>query len=135
MPEEIHEFHAYEIRSEYECGFAFSLEYDRSIDIEEASNSQGMPFFAQIKDEALRITLPGMGEGDGMDEMALMFLSSSKYRLTISKSVIESISNVVLQGKESTTNLEFMDLPDIFLVEMPISLLFNSEDNLTLVAK
>ena len=74
------------------------------------------------------ISIP-LGEGTGSgesDEFADAFLGSAKYRLMISKRLVSRISEArVLIGPESVS-IRVTDLPDVWLLEFPLSLWLSS---------
>ena len=64
------------------------------------------------------------------DNMGMMLLANSKYRLLVSKSCMPSVSKVVITTDKNSTTTTYLDLYDEYLIEVPISLLLN--DSITI---
>lgn len=61
------------------------------------------------------------------NEMAQLFLATSKYRLLVSKSCMPSISKVILKEAKKSTKIGYLDLYDEYLIEIPIMLLLKDK--------
>ena len=61
------------------------------------------------------------------NEMVQLFLATSKYRLLISKSCMPSISKVVLKESKKSTTINYLDLYDEYLIDIPIMLLLKEK--------
>ncbi|MGP1577340.1 MAG: hypothetical protein ACTTH7_07655 [Treponema sp.] len=64
------------------------------------------------------------------NEMAELFFSSSKYRLLINKSVMPTISKVLVNTVTESSEVHFIDLYNEYLIEIPIIVLIHDEVNL-----
>ncbi len=75
------------------------------------------------------ISIP-LGEGNGSeesDEFADAFLGSAKYRLMISKRLVSRISEARVLAGPKSVSISVTDLPDVWLLEFPMSLWYSSE--------
>ena len=125
------------VDTRFECGMIFQFEYDVRVRREEATDP--IPFLVWVTPREARIDLPIAGSGEPLDETALTLLASSKYRLTISKTVLKSVSAAQVtysyQGTERTADLDVIDMVDQHLVELPMSTLFAAEDVVTVTLR
>ena len=132
------------IYTETECGALYAFEYD--VRKQNATDIEDIPFFVSVAPDFVEILLPGLGDRGAMDEMALAFLASSKYRLTISKTVMKTISSAsvsytydadeTIEGHDSVDALEYeldvIDMADQHLIEMSLAMLFLGDETITL---
>jgi hypothetical protein len=79
-----------------------------------------------------------LGENSGSTDgnaMAAAFLATGKYRLAISKKCIANIERVTIKTNEGETDINFLDLYDEYLVEVPIPIIFMSAIDLIIYSK
>lgn len=107
--------------------YGFELRYSVPRSILGATSEPGNPFIPLLTPRGLSIPL---SEGNGSsetDEFASAFLGSAKYRLFISKRLVSRVSAArILAGPESTA-VTITDLPDVWLLEFPLSLWYTSD--------
>ena len=75
------------IDTDTECGILFHFELDTLL--LRWLGDETIPFLVSIRDDRVEIFLPGMGDGRHQDELTLAFLAPLKYRLTVSKTLME----------------------------------------------
>jgi hypothetical protein len=118
------------IDTELETGLAVQLSLTKEsiasfVQSKEAEGSSlWRMLFPTIDNEKIVFSLsnpPGSGAYD--NQMGLAMLSSYKYRLTVSRSICQSISKVVLSTEDLDYKAQFFALPDMFLIEVPLTYL------------
>ena len=113
------------VNTEYEYGFELRYSADRAR-FAEIPDDEGM-FVPRIDPRGMWIPLSdGAAEGGEIDPTGAAFLGSSKYRLMISKRLVSRISSAYLETAEGVHDITVSDLPDIWLLEFPVSLWFSS---------
>ena len=113
------------ISTDYEVGFELRYSAPRAL-LDSLPDTEAV-FVPRVSAWGMIIPLgEGNGAGDS-DEFADAFLGSSKYRLMISKRLVSRVSQArVLAGPDSFP-VSVTDLPDVWLLEFPMSLWFGSE--------
>lgn len=117
------------IDTDMECGILFHFELDtlllRWLD------DEVIPFLVSVTEDRVDIFLPGVGDGDRPDDLTLAFLAPLKYRITISKTLMEYISSAYLSYAHSEYSeahggieLDVIDMIDQHLIEISLALLF-----------
>lgn len=112
-----------QVQNEFE--FGFELEYQLPRAQSQTLSDGDAPFVPRVTQRSITIPLAEASEGsDGQgegDEFAAAFFGSSKYRLAISKRLISRVSSARLHSSGEVIELEVFDLPDIWMIEFPIS--------------
>ncbi|MDR3114657.1 MAG: hypothetical protein LBU25_03965 [Treponema sp.] len=68
-----------------------------------------------------------------MNEMALAFLSTGKYRLSMSKTCIGTLKRVRMAGPaEGFADIAYIDMGDAYLIEIPILYFFSNDTTIRL---
>ena len=104
------------IDTELEFGFRISL----TLDADSQTVFGDVPFLPNLSEGMTTITLGGSGSADGQDGMAIAFLSSSKYRLLISKAYVPSISSAWYEVDGRSIPVEYRDYQSVYFIEFPI---------------
>jgi hypothetical protein len=115
---------------------AMNIDY-RDRNIVNKINSNNTSFIPKYNGKDIIIHIDCIGENsDSADnEMAMAFLATGKYRLAISKKCIANIDRITIKTDENETNINFTDLYDEYLVEIPIPIIFMSDIDLILYSK
>jgi hypothetical protein len=123
------------IDTELEAGMAVELSLNlKAKEVRAFLDSDDSPLIPRIDDEKIVFTFSTMNRSSSEDnQMGLALLSSYKYRLTISKSICPTISRVILSTDEFDFKPQIASLPDMFLVEVPLSYLFKASKTTQLI--
>lgn len=62
-------------------------------------------------------------------------MAAFKYRLSIGKALMPTISKVILTTGEVEINPEAIDLPDMYMIEIPMSYVFGTEKSQLVILK
>jgi hypothetical protein len=62
--------------------------------------------------------------------MSAAFLATGKYRLAISKKCVASVERILMKTEKGEANVNFLDLYDEYLVEIPMPIIFMSDIDL-----
>lgn len=110
------------VRSEFEYGFELRYSVNRARSLE--LPPEGAPFVPRVSNRSIVIPLaPGdAAEGQGEDQFAAAFFGSSKYRLFLSKRFVSRVSSATIEIGQDVMPIDVKELPDVWLVEFPISL-------------
>lgn len=118
------------VNTAHEFGFVLSYSAPRSV-LGSLPESEGA-FVPRVTQRGMVIPLGPSGEsgdaGDG-DQFADAFLGSSKYRLMVSKRLVSRVSQAWIHTGADSVSLTVIDLPDIWLIEFPVSLWFTAESD------
>jgi hypothetical protein len=117
------------IDNDFEVGFRINLIYD-DVNVNMASiekPGEDLSFLPIEGEKEVRIMFTSTeGAGDSSsagDPFASAILKSFKYRLTISRQFMSSLSKVVVLTKDFDYKPEFVSLADMYLIEIPIAYL------------
>ena len=123
------------VDTELETGVAIQLSLNmKSKDVQSYLESGGVPLVPRIDDEKIVFSFSNPSSSSKEDnQMGVALLSSYKYRLTISKSVCPTVSKVVLSTDEIDYKPQIVSLPDMFLIEIPLSYLMKSSQKTELI--
>jgi len=88
-----------------------------------------MPLF---DDNEITIRMNSNADNESIDNTAKDFLISSKYRITISKSIIDPINEIVLEYSDEVISIIPDDLGDSYLIEMPMDSILQNNAVLTI---
>jgi len=111
------------LNTESEFGFVLTYTVPRAL-IDELSDDEAA-FVPRVSPWGMFIPLSA-GEGQDTDEFAQAFLGSAKYRLMISKRLVARVSAARVVSSERSVDVSVTDLPDVWLVEFPVSLWFGA---------
>jgi len=116
------------IDTDEETGLSVQLSLNmKAKQVQDAIGSGQVPFVPKIDNEKIVVIfseLSSNGTPDSTDNaMGTALMSSFKYRLTISKAVCPKISKVVYSTDEIDYKPQVVDLPDMFLIEVPMNYL------------
>ncbi len=119
------------VDTELETGLAMQLSLNvKAPEIHTALQSGEAPFLPKFGNDRITLSFSGMSRNtDSSSEdsaMGLVLMSSYKYRLSISKSACSTISRVVYSTDEVDYKPQVIDLPDMFLIEVPLSYLMKT---------
>jgi hypothetical protein len=108
-------------------GFLIKMSFDyRNKDVLDKINKTDASFIPKYVKNSMVIPIASLGNGDSSDnEMALVFLSTAKYRLSVSKNIVGSIAKVVIEKDNQQSEIAYLDLNDEYLVEIPIPLIMD----------
>jgi hypothetical protein len=127
------------IDNEYEVGFRIDLVYD-DVDMNMASieaPGEDLTFLPIEGEREVRIVFASTEEaGESSlpeDPFSSAVFSSFKYRLTIGRQFMSSLSRVVVSAGAIDYKPEFVSYPDMFLVEIPLSYLVGHGGNAELI--
>lgn len=118
------------INTDFEFGFELRYSVPRAV-LDSLPDAEAA-FVPRVSPQGIWIPLGEGNEAGESDEFASAFLGGTKYRLMISKRLVSRISEArVLAGPKSVP-VGVTDLPDVWLIEFPISLWYGSEHSSTL---
>jgi hypothetical protein len=101
-------------------------------------NRGNMNFIPKYNGKNIFIHIDCLGGKSGSADdnaMAAAFLATGKYRLVISKKCIANIERVTIKINEGEMGINFLDLYDEYLVEIPMSIIFMSDIDLIIFSK
>jgi hypothetical protein len=101
-------------------------------------NRSNTSFIPKYNGKNIAIYIDNIGNNsDSSDNnaMAAAFLATGKYRLAISKKCIANIDRIIIKINEGETEINFLDLYDEYLVEIPIPIIFMSDLDIIIYAK
>jgi hypothetical protein len=101
-------------------------------------NSSDISFIPKYNGSNITIHIDCIGGDSGSADdnaMAAAFLATGKYRLAISKKCIANVDRVIIKTNEGETDINFLDLYDEYLVEIPIPIIFISAIDVIIYSK
>ena len=104
------------IDTDLEYGFRFTVAVNSDLQIEQ----EELPMFPRFEKGVTTISFDDFDNDGETDPMAMAFLSSSKYRLIISKTHVPTISSAWYEVGDVTFPVEHHDLHSVFYIEFPI---------------
>jgi hypothetical protein len=124
------------IDTEDECGLALELALDmNSTEVKNMAESLKTPIIPIISGNQIILRFPGEAR-QPENKIGSVLLSSFKYRLSISRSVLESVSKAVFSTPEIDYKPQVVTLPDQIFIEIPISYIFaGSKDSRLIITK
>ena len=119
------------INDQVNVGYLIDMNINyKDKDILKAINAEDIDFIPQYTKKKMTIYVGSLQDDDSSqtgNEMAQLFLATSKYRLLISKSCMPSISKVILKESKKSTEISYLDLYDEYLIEIPIMRLLKNK--------
>ena len=120
-----------QINNEFDYGF--ELSYSASRDTFAELEGEEGAFVPRVTARGMTIPLAEAGDGSGGgqsgegDEFAAAFLGGAKYRVFISKRLVSRVSSARLANGSMSTDVTVIDLPDVWMIQFPISLWLMSD--------
>ena len=119
------------INDQVNVGYLIDMNINyKDKDILKAINAEDIDFIPKYTKKKMTIYAGSLQDDDSSqtgNEMAQLFLATSKYRLLISKSCMPSISKVILKESKKSTEISYLDLYDEYLIEIPIMRLLKNK--------
>lgn len=119
------------INDQVNVGYLIDMNLNyKNKDILKAINAEDIDFIPKYTKKKMTIYVGSLQDDDSSqtdNEMAQLFLATSKYRLLISKSCMPSISKVILKTSKKSTEVSYLDLYDEYLIEIPITRLLKDK--------
>ncbi len=123
------------VDTELECGYEMTMKLDTaSKDYKKMKKEDAPAFFPLFKNDEIYIVFP-KEEDDDEDQMEAAFMGTAMYRLTINRNVLDDIHSVTLSNAEESHDIEFIELPDLFIIEVPLAFWIASSSKCTLIIK
>ena len=86
------------------------------------------PLAPQVSDKGITIFFPSQAAPSDKDQNSGAILTAFKYRLSVGKTLLPTLSKVILRSGDTETIVAAVDLPDMYLIEVPLSSVFSSAD-------
>jgi hypothetical protein len=122
-----------------DVGYLVEMNIDyRDRDIINKINRGNTSFIPKYNGRNITIHIDCLGDNSGSADdnaMGAAFLATGKYRLAISKKCIANIDRVTIRTNEEETGINFLDLYDEYLVEIPIPIIFVSAVDVIIYSK
>jgi len=117
------------IDNDIESGFAITATYPAAVSASLAltAGEGEAPFFPIESERSVRIRFPeseaDREQPDEENPFEKGMMQSFKYRLTIGKAFMKTVSRVTVSTADGEREAAFVSLPDLYLVEIPIAVL------------
>jgi hypothetical protein len=121
-----------------DIGYLINMNIDyRDKNVIDTINNSDMSFIPVYTENSMVITISALSEpdDDSLNEMVAAFLSTGKYRLSISKKCIGTIVRAVIETDDNEMDIVYLDMNDEFLIEVPLPLFFNNDVKLVVYSK
>lgn len=118
------------VNNDLDLGYLITMNLDYTDKTNRDLLGGGMDFIPVYAKNHTEIRITALSDDpDGeTNEMALAFLSTGKYRLSMSKTCIGTLKRVVLAGPtEAFTEIAYLDMGDAYFIEIPILYFFNND--------
>jgi hypothetical protein len=111
----------------------FGVVMQSSLDPKSQASQAGMkppagPLAPQVSDKGITLFFPSQSTPSDKDQNSGAILTAFKYRLSVGKSLMPTLSKVILRTGATETVIAAVDLPDMYLIEIPLSSVFSSAD-------
>jgi hypothetical protein len=119
-------------------GFLIDMNIDyRDRNMVNKINSSNESLIPKYNGKNIIIHLDNIGSNSSPADNAIAaaFYAAAKYRLAISKKCIANIDRVIAKTNEGETEINFLDLYDEYLIEIPILIIFTSDLDITIYSK
>ncbi len=125
------------VDSELECGYEMYITVDMNSKEYKKLKKDNAPAFLPIIDaKEIFIAFPQDEEEDnGDDQMAAGFMASAVYKLSLNRNVVEKIKSASFINADETFEVSFIELPDIYIIEVPLAYWISSSSDGALVIK
>jgi len=136
IPENI-EARFVKVDNDLECGYEMYMSVDvKSKDYKKLKRSNAPALFPLIDDGEIYIKFPQNDEeGGGGDQMGAAFMSTAVYRLTINHNVIDEIESVTFKTADESYDISYIELSDIYIIEVPLAFWIASSSECELIIK
>lgn len=123
--------------NDLECGYEMYMSVDvKSKDYKKLKRSNAPALFPLVADNEIFIKFPQNDEeSGGGDQMAAAFMSTALYRLTVNRNVIDEIESVIFSNADESYDISYIELPDIFIIEVPLAYWITSSSECKLIIK
>ncbi len=123
--------------TELECGYEMYMSVDvKGKEYKKLKKSNVPALFPLVGDGEIYIKFPqGDEEDSGGDQMGAAFMSSAVYRLTVNRNVMDKIKSVIFKNADESHDIPFIELPDIFIIEVPLGFWVASSSPCELIIK
>lgn len=117
------------IDNDTEFGVVIQSSLDpKSQAVQAAMKSPAGPMVPQVSNEGITLFFPSQSTPSDKDQNSGAILTAFKYRLSVGKSLMPTLSKVILRTGGTETVIAAVDLPDMYLIEVPLSAVFSSAD-------
>lgn len=125
------------VDNDLECGYEMYMIVDvKSKDYKKLKRSNAPALFPLIDNDEIYIKFPKNDEnGSSGDQMGAAFMSTAVYRLTINHNVIDEIESVTFSNADESYDISYIELPDIYIIEVPLAYWIASSSECELVIK
>lgn len=121
------------INTEFEFGYSIAFDIDKKDkNYKNHILENDIYFMPLFDDNVIIIRMNSSADNESIDNTAKDFLISSKYRITVSKSIIYPINEVVLEYSDEVISIVPDDLGDSYLIEMPMDSILQNNAVLTI---
>ena len=123
------------VDTELETGLAIQLSLNlKSKDVQSDLQSDDVPLLPKIDDKKIVFSSQTLIlHQQKTIKWGWLYFHPTIFRLTISKSVCSSISKVILSTDELDYKPQIISLPDMYLIEVPLSYLMKSSQKTELI--
>ncbi|MDP8242136.1 MAG: hypothetical protein RAP70_10905 [Candidatus Celaenobacter antarcticus] len=122
--------------NDLECGYEMYMSVDvKSKDYKKLKRSNAPALFPLVGDGEIYIKFPQGEEDGGGDQMSAAFMSTALYRLTVNRNVIDEIESVTFKNADESYDISYIELPDIFIIEVPLAYWIASSSTCELIIK
>ena len=124
--------------NDLECGYEMYMSVDvKSKDYKKLKRSNAPALFPLVADGEIYIKFPKNDENSsgGGDQMGAAFMSTALYRLTVNRNVIDEIDTVTFKTEDESYELTYIELTDIFIIEVPLAYWITSSSECELIIK
>ena len=125
------------IDTELEGGYEMYMKVDvKSKDYKKLKRSNAPALFPLIDNGEIYIKFPQNDEnGSDGDEMGAAFMSTALYSLTVNRNLIDEIESVTFSNADETYDISYIELPDIYIIELPLVYWIASSSECQLIIK
>lgn len=119
------------INNPVNIGYLIDMNIDyQNKEMLKALNTRDIDFVPKYEKKKMTIyvgTLQDSNYSKTDNEMMQMFLATCRYRLLVNKSGMPSIGKVILKSAQNSMQIGFLDLYDEYLIDIPMSILFEEK--------
>ncbi|WP_461255994.1 hypothetical protein [Treponema sp. R80B11-R83G3] len=127
------------INDTMDVGYLFDINMDyRDKNVVNKINSSNASFIHKYNGKNIIIHIAKLGDNSSSssdNEMVALLLATGKYRLAINKKCIANVSKVVIKTIKDETEINFLDLFDEYLIEIPIPIIVMSDIDIIIYSK
>ncbi len=119
------------INNPVNIGYLIDMNIDyQNKEMLKALNTRDIDFVPKYEKKKMTIyvgTLQDSNYSKTDNEMMQIFLATCRYRLLVNKSGMPSIGKVILKSAQNSMQIGFLDLYDEYLIDIPMSILFEEK--------